>query len=69
MAITCTFSLADGRAAYESGSQPRRRPGKTVILVSWFHWSIELMDSHADTADDVPGDLPLPSWSWDGPVI
>ena len=34
VAIARTFSLADGRAAYESGSQPRRRPGKTVILVS-----------------------------------
>jgi NADPH:quinone reductase-like Zn-dependent oxidoreductase len=32
--IARTFSLADGRAAYESGSQPVRRPGKTVILVS-----------------------------------
>jgi NADPH:quinone reductase-like Zn-dependent oxidoreductase len=34
VAIAQTFSLADGRAAYESGSRPRSRPGKTVLLVS-----------------------------------
>jgi NADPH:quinone reductase-like Zn-dependent oxidoreductase len=34
VAITRTFSLADGRAAYESGSQRGRRPGKTLISVS-----------------------------------
>jgi NADPH:quinone reductase-like Zn-dependent oxidoreductase len=33
VAIARTFSLADGRSAYERGSQPKRRPGKTVILV------------------------------------
>jgi NADPH:quinone reductase-like Zn-dependent oxidoreductase len=30
--VAHTFSLADGRAAYESTSLPRR-PGKTVIVV------------------------------------
>ena len=38
-------------------------------LVEWFHWGIEVMDSHPDTPDDVPDDLPLPHWSWDGPVV
>lgn len=33
-AIAQTFPLAAGRAAYESGSQPKPRPGKTVIVVS-----------------------------------
>ena len=32
--ITATFPLADARVAYESGSKPRRRPGKTVIVVA-----------------------------------
>jgi NADPH:quinone reductase-like Zn-dependent oxidoreductase len=31
--VAGTFPLAEGRAAYESGSIPRRRPGKTVLVV------------------------------------
>jgi hypothetical protein len=34
VAIAQTFPLAAGRAAYESGGQPRPGPGKTVLLVS-----------------------------------
>jgi NADPH:quinone reductase-like Zn-dependent oxidoreductase len=33
VAVAATFPLADGRAAYESGATPRRRPGKTVLVV------------------------------------
>ncbi|WP_022887279.1 NADP-dependent oxidoreductase [Glaciibacter superstes] len=33
VAIAQTFPLSAGRAAYESGSLPKPRPGKTVILV------------------------------------
>jgi NADPH:quinone reductase-like Zn-dependent oxidoreductase len=33
VAIAQTFPLSAGRAAYESGSQPKPAPGKTVILV------------------------------------
>jgi NADPH:quinone reductase-like Zn-dependent oxidoreductase len=33
VAIAQTFPLSAGRAAYESGSMPKPRPGKTVILV------------------------------------
>jgi hemoglobin len=36
-------------------------------LVSWFHWAVELMDSHPDTPDTVPDGLPIPVWTWDGP--
>jgi hemoglobin len=35
-------------------------------LVYWFHWAVEVMDSHPETPDDVPDGLPLPQWSWDG---
>ena len=31
--IAQTFPLAEGRAAFESGARPGRRPGKTVLLV------------------------------------
>jgi NADPH:quinone reductase-like Zn-dependent oxidoreductase len=34
VAIAQTFPLAAGRAAYKSSSQPRPRPGKTVLLVN-----------------------------------
>jgi NADPH:quinone reductase-like Zn-dependent oxidoreductase len=33
VAIAQTFPLSAGKAAYESGSLPKPRPGKTVILV------------------------------------
>ena len=33
VAIAQTFPLSAGRAAYESGSLPKRAPGKTVLLV------------------------------------
>ena len=33
VAIADTFALADGRAAFESGRNPDRRPGKTVLVV------------------------------------
>jgi NADPH:quinone reductase-like Zn-dependent oxidoreductase len=31
--VAATFPLSDGRAAFESGANPRRRPGKTVLVV------------------------------------
>lgn len=34
VAIAQTFPLAAGKATYESGAQPRPRPGKTILLVS-----------------------------------
>ncbi len=33
VAIADTFALRDGRTAFESGRQPHRRPGKTVLVV------------------------------------
>lgn len=33
IAIADTFPLSQGRAAFESGRQPHRRPGKTVLTV------------------------------------
>ena len=39
-----------------------------ATLTAWFRWGVGLMDSHPDSADDVPDDLPLPVWTWEGPV-
>ena len=33
VAIADTFALTDGRAAFQSGATPHRRPGKTVLVV------------------------------------
>jgi hemoglobin len=37
-------------------------------LHDWFRWAIGLMNAHPDSADAVPDGLPLPHWSWDGPL-
>jgi hemoglobin len=37
-------------------------------LTDWFRWGIGLMSAHPDSADQVPDDLPLPRWDWQGPV-
>lgn len=42
-------------------------PALRQTLTEWFHWGVELMDSHPETPDDVPSDLRLPRWTWDGP--
>ncbi len=43
-------------------------PELRATLAAWFRWGVELMDSHPDSADEVPEGLALPLWSWDGPV-
>ncbi|MEM7275592.1 MAG: group II truncated hemoglobin [Actinomycetota bacterium] len=35
-------------------------------LIAWFTWATELLGHRWEHPDDVPGDLPLPSWDWDG---
>jgi len=37
-------------------------------LLDYFRWGTALMAAYPETADDVPAGLPLPHWSWDGPV-
>jgi len=43
-------------------------PRLRAALTDWFRWGVDVMDSHPETADDVPAGLPFPRWSWDGPV-
>jgi hemoglobin len=35
-------------------------------LVAWFTWATALLNHRWHTADEVPNDLPLPAWGWDG---
>jgi hemoglobin len=37
-------------------------------LKAYFRWATRTMSAHPESADQVPNGLPLPRWSWDGPV-
>ena len=37
-------------------------------LREWFQWMTAAMAAHPRSPDDVPDDVRLPIWSWDGPV-
>ena len=37
-------------------------------LTDWFAWMTAAMAAYPRSPDDVPRGLPLPTWSWDGPV-
>jgi hemoglobin len=44
--------------------EPRLR----ATLTAWFTWATALMAAYPRSADDVPESLPMPHWSWGGPV-
>jgi hemoglobin len=37
-------------------------------LKAYFRWANQAMAAHPRSPDDVATDLPMPRWSWDGPV-
>ena len=39
-----------------------------TTLRDYFHWATAGMAAFPDSADEVPGGLDLPHWSWQGPV-
>lgn len=43
-------------------------PPLRATLTAWFTWATALMAAYPRSPDDVPGVLPMPHWSWDGPV-
>ncbi len=43
-------------------------PRLRSALIAYFRWATEAMATHPESADDVPAELPLARWSWDGPV-
>jgi truncated hemoglobin YjbI len=43
-------------------SDPRLR----FQLIAWFTWATAMLNHRWSTPDDVPSDLPLPSWDWNG---
>jgi hemoglobin len=42
--------------------------GLHSTLEAFFHWATQRMAAYPDSANQVPDGLPLPQWSWDGPV-
>jgi hemoglobin len=43
-------------------------PELRAALKDYFHWAIRAMGTYANSADDVPPNLTLAKWSWDGLV-
>ena len=35
-------------------------------LIAWFTWATAMLNHRWTTPDEVPSDLPLPGWNWDG---
>ncbi|MCU1501575.1 MAG: oxidoreductase [Ilumatobacteraceae bacterium] len=58
-AIVC-FDLAMDDVGLSADGELRR------VLHDYFAWATTTMSQYQDSADDVPDDLPLPRWSWDG---
>jgi hemoglobin len=56
------FALALDDAGLPDDPRLRR------TLTDWFAWMTAAMAAYPRSPDDVPGDLPLPVWSWNGPV-
>ncbi|MGO1978433.1 globin domain-containing protein [Brachybacterium tyrofermentans] len=42
-------------------------PAATSIVEYWSWMTREVLNRHPRTADDVPADVPLHRWSWEGP--
>jgi hemoglobin len=60
-ALQC-FALALDDAHLPADPELRR------ALLDWFAWMITALDAYPASPADVPDGLPLPHWSWDGPV-
>ncbi len=41
-------------------------PGLRFQLIAWFTWATAMLNHRWSAPEDVPSDLPLPSWGWDG---
>lgn len=41
-------------------------PDLRFNLIAWFGWATAMLNHHWPAPEDVPSDLPLPGWDWDG---
>jgi hemoglobin len=42
-------------------------PEFRAALRDYMVWAVEQMLAHPNPGDEIPADLPIPHWSWDGP--
>lgn len=43
-----------------------RDPRLWHALIAWFGWATALLNHRWSSVEDVPEDLPMPTWDWDG---
>ncbi|MGH9098555.1 MAG: group II truncated hemoglobin [Acidimicrobiales bacterium] len=60
-AVVC-FDQALADVGFPDGAAVRQ------VLHDYFAWATTTMSRYHRSADDVPDGLPVPQWSWDGPV-
>lgn len=41
-------------------------PDLRFQLIAWFTWATAMLNHRWTTPDEVPSDLPLPGWGWEG---
>ncbi|MGF1598375.1 MAG: oxidoreductase [Acidimicrobiales bacterium] len=56
--VSFVFALDDAGIP----SDPRLR----FQLIAWFTWATEMLNHRWDSPDEVPTELSLPIWGWDG---
>ena len=54
------FVLALDDAAIPGGEKLRS------TLIAWWGWATAMLNHHWESPEEVPDDLPLPQWDWDG---
>ncbi|WP_203566787.1 globin domain-containing protein [Aestuariimicrobium ganziense] len=54
------------QAVADAGLDADPRLGQT--LRDYWRWALGLMNANPDSADGIVDGLPVPKWSWDGPV-
>ncbi|ACZ30420.1 NUDIX hydrolase [Xylanimonas cellulosilytica DSM 15894] len=60
-AVAC-FELALDDAAIPDDDRLRN------TLTLWFAWAMQVLNHEHETPEEVPVDLPMPTWTWDGPA-
>lgn len=60
-------AIACFEAALDDADLPAD-PRLHATLVDWFRWSTDRLAGYPASPDDVPDDVTIVHWSWDGPV-
>ena len=56
-----------GRDAGVVEGEHKRGDGTTVhLFIAWFTWATAMLNHRWTAPEEVPSDLPLPAWDWEG---